>query len=60
MFENVQFFCICIQSLQKCIPYMTLKINIGIKKRRFLCGFQIVDVGFKKWSSKIQKQPKFA
>ena len=39
MFENVQFFRICILRFQKVL--LLKNINMGIKKRRCLCWFQI-------------------
>jgi len=39
MFENLQFFRICILRFQKVL--LLKNINMGIKKRRCLCWFQI-------------------
>ncbi len=56
MFENVQFFRICILSLQKFYydkKMFVKNINMGLKKRRILCKF--VDAGFKKTTKNVNK-----
>ena len=60
MFENVQFLCICIKSLQKVVYYdpekFPEKFNTGIKKRRILWCFKVDDVDFKIFYYKRYRQ----
>ncbi len=51
MFENAQFFRICILRLQKVLlwpQFFFLNINMGIKKAEFYADFKFVDADLNK------------